>query len=155
MFTISLRNVSEHDLTVMLGEKCGVGSRGWKRVGIVHYTLININGAQIGFDDFGLPCSGMFGVLMQDLRPGESYSYDFDVHNTVVSENEMFFHLLNSGRELLRIQASADGQKAIDEWKGTGVDPIKIAKYPIWKGRALSESVPLAPLHAAQPHSRP
>src|SRR6266702_1800600 len=153
VFAVSLRNVSVHSLSIVLGTGSGVD--GNKMVQIVRYTLSKSDGEQLDFEDFGLPSSGLMGVLIRNLLPGESYSYNIDVRNTIVQEKAVFFQLLTSGRQLLRIQASADGQKAIDEWKGTNVNVEKFAKYPIWKGRVASEPVPLAPQPATQPHSQP
>lgn len=155
LFMVSMRNLSGHGLSLVLGVACGVGITGHETVEIVHYTLTRTDGAQVDFEDFGLPCAGMVGVLIKNLLPGESYSYDIDVRNTIVQEKDVFFQLLISGRQLLRIQASADGQKAIDEWKGTNINIEKAAKYPIWKGQASSEPVSLAPPPAPQSHSQP
>jgi hypothetical protein len=144
VFAVSLRNVSAHSLSIVLGTGSGVDGRN-EMVQIVRYTLSRSDGEQLDFEDFGLPGAGLIGVLIRNLLPGESYSYNIDVRNTIVQEKDVFFQLLTSGRQLLRIQASADGQKAIDEWKGTNVNVEKVAKYPIWKGRVASEPVPLAP----------
>jgi len=155
-FMVSLRNVSGHGLTMVLGIRCGPGSNGHETVGLVHYTLTKSDGEQVDFGDTGmLPCAGLVGVLTKDLPPGESYSYNLDVRNTSVAAKEVFFRLLTSGRELLRIQALADGQETIDGWKGTNVNIEKVTKYPLWRGRVSSELVSLAPPPAPQSHSQP
>jgi hypothetical protein len=155
VFTVSLRNVSVHGLSMVLGTRSGMGSGAYEMVEIVRYTLTKSDGEQLEFEDFGLPNGGTVGVLIRNLLPGESYSYNIDVRNTIVQEKDVFFQLLTSGRQLLRIQASADGQKGFDEWKGTSINIEKVAKYPIWKGRASSEPVSLAPQPAPHPHSQP
>jgi hypothetical protein len=139
-FTIAMRNVSQHGISVVLGEGCSGSSRD---ITSITYRLINYMQVEINFREVGGPgCGGNLRVVMADLAPGECYTYDMHLHNTTLAADEALMHAVTAGKYAYKLQALVDGQEGIDNEKWLGDFVNKVAKYPLWRGHAASAWIP-------------
>ena len=134
-FTISIRNVSHHGLSLVLGDLCA------ENIDSVSYRLTNYMLVEVRFAELGRPCGGNVGALMANLAPGECYTYDMHLDETTLAGDDALLHAVTEGKYSYRLQAIVDGQKGInaEEWMG-GID--KTAKYPLWRKTAASAWIP-------------
>jgi hypothetical protein len=138
-YTVSLRNVSQHGLSVVLGEGCSGSS---KDITSITYRLSNYMMVSIDFVELGRPCAGNLRVVMADLAPGERYTYEMQLDDTTLFGDENLVRAVSAGKYSYKLQALVDGQKAIDDEKWLGDFVNKAARFPLWHGHAVSDCVP-------------
>jgi hypothetical protein len=137
IFTISLRNVSHHGLSLDLGGGCESDSD----ITAVSYRLISEGVVTINFEETGSipPCSAVL-YRIADLAPAECYTYNMHLDHTTLFFDEGLVHAATAGHHFYRLQALANGEKGVDSEQWTKAIE-KMAKYPLWRGSATSKSV--------------
>jgi hypothetical protein len=141
VFTASVRNVSHRGLSVVMGLRCGDSK--WLRS--VRYRLTNEFVVTIDFDDMTgtEPCETP-GLLIVNLTPGGSYTWNMHLADTNLAGDKALLRAATSGNHAYMLQAVLKA--------GSGDGPLeKSAKYPLWRGSAISNMVPFFPSAVGTP----
>lgn len=130
-FTISLRNVSQHSLSLDLGGVCGSDDD----ITAVSYKLTSEGVVTINFETFGSPCSEVLYKIV-NLASAECYTYNMHLDHTTLFFDEGLVHAATAGLHYYRLQALAHGES---EDRTEAIR--KYARYPLWRGSATSKSI--------------
>ena len=134
LYAVTLRNLSQHGLTVVLGDICD------GQISTVTYKLKNEISVDLSFISMGMPCGGNFGPLTADLAPSGCYTYDMHLDETGLGWDQALLRAASAGEEFYRLQALIDGEEGIREWNGFNIK--RFGKYPVWRGHAASAWIP-------------